>query len=358
MASRINQPSPASPINHGGAIDAAARKYGIPAHRWLDLSTGINPVAYPVAEIATAHWQRLPLSSELDGLKHAACKYYGVPDTQYLVAAPGTQALIQTIPYWLPDHAELSGIHIMGPTYGEHARCWQRAGHDCELHETAADNRKARARDILATATPGTVVVIVNPNNPDGGILPPDDIAELAALAEQADSWLIVDEAFMDCQPGFSVCPMIYRLPRTLILRSFGKFFGLAGVRLGCLVTAPNLATDLSDRIGPWAIPGPTIEIATRAFSDTSWQTETRQRLAADGNRLDDLIAAKTSLTRSGTTDLFRYYDGTDCAQLADHLARHGILVRLFDHDITKVRFGFPGTTTDWQRIETALDQW
>lgn len=358
MAFRTDQHPPASPITHGGAIDAAARQYGIPADNWLDLSTGINPVAYPVPEIATAHWQRLPLTSELDTLKHAACQYYGVPCTENLVVAPGTQALIQVLPYWMPDQTTLSRVHIMGPTYGEHACCWQRAGHVCELHNTTSTDRMTHARDILAGATPGTVVIIVNPNNPDGGILPPAEIAELAKLAEHADSWLIIDEAFMDCQPDQSVCPMIDRLPRALILRSFGKFFGLAGVRLGYLVMAPSLAANLSDRIGPWAIPGPAIELATRAFADPSWHMQTRHRLALDGARLDDLIATKTSLIRSGATDLFRYYDGKDCAPLAEHLARHGILVRLFDHDVAKVRFGFPGSTADWQRLETALNQW
>ncbi|WP_336083499.1 threonine-phosphate decarboxylase CobD [Thalassospira sp. CH_XMU1448-2] len=358
MVSSNTPHQPQAPINHGGAIDAASRKYGIPAEDWLDLSTGINPVGYPVIDIATAHWQRLPLASELDRLKRAACDYYGVPAPDYMVCAPGTQALIQTIPFWIRDRIDISKVHIMGPTYGEHARCWTRAGHDCAPHETASGDRFDATKEILRSAAPGTIVIIVNPNNPDGGILPPSEIAALSELAKQARSFLIVDEAFMDCQPDQSICPIIGDLPNTLVLRSFGKFFGLAGVRLGCVVMAPDLAAGLSERIGPWAIPGPTIEIARRAFGDQTWQNQTRSRLASDAVRLDDLIGANSTLTLSGATDLFRYYDGADCAKLADHLARYGILVRLFDHDHNKVRFGFPGTEPEWQRLVSALDDW
>lgn len=358
MAPNMTSSRTPAPINHGGAIDAAARKYGIPAEEWLDLSTGINPCPYQVDVIPAIQWQRLPLASELAALGDAACAYYGIPDPAYLACAPGTQALIQTIPFWIRDHVDVSGVHIMGPTYGEHARCWDRAGHIYHIHETTADARLDHAKRLLASADPGTVIIIVNPNNPDGGLIPVKDICELSRLARLADSWLIIDEAFMDCQPDQSVCPMIADLPHTLVLRSFGKFFGLAGIRLGCVVMAPDLVTSLSERIGPWAIPGPTMTIATRAFADTDWQQGTRQRLHTDGLRLDREVTTKTSLALCGATDLFRYYDGGDCAELADHLARRAILVRLFDHDCAKIRFGFPGTSDDWQRLISALDDW
>ena len=358
MAPNITSSRTPAPINHGGAIDAAARKYGIPAEEWLDLSTGINPCPYQVDDIPAIQWQRLPLASELAALGDAACAYYGIPDPAYLACAPGTQALIQTIPFWIRDHVDVSAVHIMGPTYGEHARCWDRAGHICHIHETAADARLNHAKRLLASAGPGTVIIIVNPNNPDGGLIPVKDICELSRLARLADSWLIIDEAFMDCQPDQSICSMIADLPHTLVLRSFGKFFGLAGIRLGCVVMAPDLVTSLSERIGPWAIPGPTMVVGAQAFSDTQWQQQSRTRLTADAARLDDLITKNSRLALSGGTDLFRYYDGSDCVALADHLGHRGILVRLFDHDANKVRFGLPGTDADWKRLEDAMTDW
>lgn len=356
MTDTIKHPHPKTPIRHGGGIDIAARTYGIPASDWIDLSTGINPVGYPVGSISTAQWQRLPLASELTALKEAAARYYGAPDARNITCAPGTQALIQTLPYWINDHIRPAAVHILGPTYAEHARCWQRAGHGCHLHDTPPATRADHLHNLLDNTSADSVAILVNPNNPDGGLLPVAEVRALAGHAAQKGCWLIVDEAFMDCEPEQSICPVINTLPQTIILRSFGKFFGLAGARLGCAVMAPELAQDLADRIGPWALPGPTIEIARRAFSDLDWQKTSRARLLADARRLDDMIARNTGLSLAGATPLFRYYQGQDCAKIAYHLARAGILVRLFDHDPHRVRFGLPGTESDWQRLQQALD--
>ena len=361
MTNSDTQPTKQAPINHGGAIDRAASRYGIPASNWLDLSTGINPLAYPVPDIDSVHWQRLPLASELDGLKAAAKQYYNVPATDHLVCAPGTQALIQMIPFWLNDQmAEqvAKQVHVMGPTYGEHERCWRRAGYQCQIHQSEPGERIAKASDILRTAEAGTVVILVNPNNPDGAMFAPADIVELGKLAEARACWLVVDEAFMDCQPNQSVCSRIDQLQTTIVLRSFGKFFGLAGARLGCAVMDRHLATDLESRIGPWAIPGPTIVVGTQALLDTEWQQQSRTRLSTDAVRLDDLITRNSKLALSGGTDLFRYYDGNDCVALADHLGQRGILVRLFDHDAHKIRFGLPRTNADWKRLLDAMTDW
>lgn len=358
MATKDIHRTQEEPINHGGAIDAAAQRYGIPANEWLDLSTGINPVAYPVSPIDDVYWQRLPLAAELEQLKVAAKTYYDVPSVTQLVCAPGTQALIQNIPFWFRDQTDdhaIADVHITGPTYGEHERCWTRAGHHCHVHETAPKRRYTQLQDILSTSKPGSVIVLVNPNNPDGGLFAPDDVANLAQLALARACWLLIDEAFMDCRPDHSVCSRIDQMPNTIILRSFGKFFGLAGVRLGFAVMASELAGDLGRRIGPWAVPGPTIAVGTQALQDAHWQQETRARLTSDGLRLDNLIARHSKLEPAGGTDLFRYYDGTDCVRVADHLAQQGILIRLFDHDQNKARFGFPGTASQWDRLEKAM---
>ncbi|WP_417829364.1 threonine-phosphate decarboxylase CobD [Thalassospira sp.] len=349
------------PINHGGAVDQAAQQYGIPACDWLDLSTGINPVAYAVPDIDPVHWHRLPLQSELDGVKSAAKQYYGLPATNYLVCAPGTQALIQAIPFWLKDQMDgptAADVHVMGPTYGEHERCWQRARYHCQYHQTTISERLERAREILTTAETGSVVILVNPNNPDGAMFDPADIIALGKLAHDHKCWLVVDEAFMDCDPEKSVCSYIDQLPSTIILRSFGKFFGLAGARLGCAIMAADLAADLEGRIGPWAIPGPTLIVGAKAFRDHDWHEKTRLRLNSDAARLDRVVTDNSKLILTGGTSLFRYYEGMECAALADHLGKQGILIRLFDHDPNKVRFGIPGHDADWKRLESAMTHW
>ncbi|MCC9626015.1 threonine-phosphate decarboxylase CobD [Thalassospira sp. MA62] len=350
-----NSRHPEAPIPHGGAIDDAAEKYGIPTSEWLDLSTGINPQSYPIGQIAPAQWQRLPLDRELQELRIRAARYYGVQNPNQLICAPGTQALIQMLPYWLSDQMVIPTVHVLGPTYGEHARCWNRAGYSCQIHNDIPAGRLKNAHAIAENLLAGDVVVLVNPNNPDGGSIAPDDIAALANQIANHDGWLIVDEAFMDGTPDKSICPHLDGLSRTLVLRSFGKFFGLAGVRLGCAIMPAQLAKDLSGRIGPWAIPGPTIDIANRAFADDAWQLATRNRLDADCTRLDHLISTTTSLKVIGGTCLFGYYHGQESSIIADQLARRAILIRRFDHDDHKLRFGLPGDETGWQRFEVAL---
>ena len=342
--------------SHGGAIDKAAEKYGIPPKDWLDLSTGINATAWPVPVIDAIHWQRLPLASELTALKRAAADYYGISDANRIICAPGTQALIQTIPFWFADQGKRATAHIIGPTYAEHVLGWKRAGFRAETIMTTPEDRETAIADILRS--PGgidDIVILVNPNNPDGGLIDQATLIRLARMAAEHEKWLLIDEAFMDCSPAHSICPQCHELDRVIVLRSFGKFFGLAGVRLGCAVMRPDLAADLTDRIGPWAIAGPALAIACAAFDDRAWQSVMRNRLSNDAKRLDALIDTHCHPDLVGGTTLFRLYHVKNAANLADHLGTQGILVRLFDDDADRIRFGLPGPEKDWQRLERAL---
>ena len=121
------------------------------------------------------------------------------------------------------------------------------------------------------------------------------------------------------------------------------------------MVLSPALARDLEERIGPWAIPGPSMEVAALAFADHDWQQATRDRLRKDRDRLEALVTDHSPLKCVGATPLFLLFDGQQVHNIADHLARKGILVRLFDHDETKIRFGLPGTKDDWNRLEAAF---
>lgn len=342
--------------SHGGAIDAAAEKYGIATPDWLDLSTGINPTAWPITMSDAIHWQRLPLARELDALKQAAADYYGISHANQLVCAPGTQALIQTIPFWFADQSRTATAHIIGPTYAEHALGWKRAGFKTETVTTTPENRVSSMTDILqSSGGRDDIVILVNPNNPDGGLIDRTAMIGLAELAQKHGKWLVIDEAFMDCSPEYSICAECHKFERVIVLRSFGKFFGLAGLRLGCAVMPPEPAADLTDRIGPWAVAGPALIIAQAAFKDRTWQTAMRHQLSINARRLDTLIASLTDLERVGGTTLFRLYHGRNAAKLAHHLGAQGILVRLFEDHADHIRFGLPGAEKDWIRLEKAL---
>lgn len=322
-------------LRHGGDVDAAAEAFGTPAEGWLDLSTGINPVPYPVGDIEPAAWHRLPTETDQMQLIDAARAYYGVPNDADIIAAPGTQAVIQ----WLPVTPEKHRVQVVGPTYEEHAASWRARGHDVEIIDEIS-------------AADANVVIVVNPNNPDGRLVSPDVLLKTAdRLAGRGI--LIVDEAFADVTPDFSIAPFAGR-PGLLILRSFGKFFGLAGLRLGFAIGTAFDADVLRKSLGPWAVAGPALRIGTDALLNRDWQQSTRTRLSRDANRLDELLSSR-GLNIEGGTSLYRLAQSSRAASIFEALGRAGIMVRKFDYNPAWLRFGLPGTGNDWERLEIAL---
>ena len=368
--------------HHGGAIDLVAQRYGIALDQWLDLSTGINPLRYQVGDVPLQYWHRLPLAHDLAELVKAAEDYYRVPLPGHLVCAPGTQALIQLLPFVLAQNLTVKKVAVLGPTYGEHAPAWKRAGIDTTNIQTTASDRqhilshgfhtptsRALAANLHATGWRGAqsdidfphllaehdVFVIVNPNNPDGGIIDAETLYEFAQYLDAHDKYLILDEAFADTCPESSLCHLITHLKNTVILRSFGKFFGLAGLRVGFAIAAPALIAQLSDRLGPWSVPGPALHIATRALSDTAWQQQTRENLHIQARWLDQHILRASGAKLVGGTDLLRLYAGQNLPALQHHLAQKGIWGRSFAPAPTWLRLGLPGTAENMNRLATAL---
>jgi cobalamin biosynthesis protein CobC len=326
-----------SMVPHGGDLAAAEARWGRPAEGWLDLSTGINPKPYPIPAIDPAAWHRLPQHDRLRALLETARACYGAPADAPIVAAPGTQILIQLLPRLRPG----ARVAILGQTYGEHAACW------------AAEGAAVATIGSLNEAAAAEVVVLVNPNNPDGRVV---DSARLLALAEglaARGGLLVVDEAFAEVTPWASVAAEAGR-PRLLILRSFGKFFGLAGIRLGFALGAAAEVERLAQLLGPWAVPGPAIEIGITALLDRGWQDETRTRLLAAAKRLTDLLSAHGFADRGGT-DLFRLVEHPEAARIWDRLGRAGLLVRPFPDRPTLLRFGLPGDEAGFARLAAAL---
>ena len=326
-----------SMVPHGGDLAAAEARWGVPARGWLDLSTGINPVPYPIPAIDPAAWHRLPQHDRLRQLLAAARASYGAPDTAPVVAAPGTQILIQLLPRLRPG----ARVAILGPTYGEHAACW------------AAEGATVTAAETLDAAAAADVVVLVNPNNPDGRIVPSDRLLALADGLAARGGLLVVDEAFAEVAPQASVAAEAGR-PGLLILRSFGKFFGLAGVRLGFALGAVAEIDRLARLLGPWAVPGPAIEIGIAALSDRAWQVEARARLSAEAATLTAALEVHGLQDRGGT-DLFRLAEHADAADVWDRLGRAGILVRPFPDRPTLLRFGLPADAAGLERLAAAL---
>lgn len=323
-------------LEHGGRLRRAAAQWGIPLAEWIDLSTGIAPRPYPV-RISAEAWLRLP--EDEDGLAAIAAAYYRHPAPLPL---PGSQAAIQ----WLPRLIAAGSAVLPAPTYGEYAPAWRAAGHDV---------REVEAID-LATVD-AAVVMLANPNNPTGATFAAPALRALAQRQAARNGWLVVDEAFADALPAHSLAAQAGTvLPRLVVLRSLGKFFGLAGARVGFCCATPDLNQRLAAAIGPWALAHPSREAASQALADTAWQAAQAQRLAGAGARLGELLAGHGFSSHCGG-NLFHYLPTPEAAALHEFLARRGILVRRFTTPAA-LRFGLPGNDTEWQRLAAALADW
>ncbi len=322
------------PVFHGGDLSWADERFGIPAPGWIDLSTGINPFPYPVGAIPPTAWTRLPDARALGALIDAAARRYRAPGPDWVAAAPGSQILIQL----LPRLRALSRVAVIGPTYGEHAPCWEAAGHQVEpVGEDALDGD-------------WDVIVLVNPNNPDGRVRDPVMLAGIADRLAARGGWLVVDEAFADLVPEFGMAPR----SGCIVLRSFGKFFGLPGLRLGFAIAEPAIARRIAAALGPWPVSGPAIDIALRALADDEWARRTRETLAAGAKRLDAVLGA-AGLEIVGGTDLFRLARSPAAPRLFDALGNAGILVRHFPDHPEWLRFGLPADDREYARLRDAL---
>jgi cobalamin biosynthetic protein CobC len=323
--------TPAALLGHGGRLGAARTAWPDAPTPWLDLSTGINPCPYPVPALAPETWSRLPDPESLRALETAAAAAFGVEDPARVVAAAGSEALIRLLPRLLAA----GRVAISTRTYGGHADAWRAAGaRIVDSGDPAADLR-----------------VLVNPNNPSGRVLSPDQVVDLT------EGPLLVDEAFMDVDPAYSVAPLAGGPDHgsLMVLRSFGKFYGLAGARLGFLVAEPALAARVRQALGDWPVSGPAIAAGLAAYADPDWARQTRRRLIESTVQLDSLLR-RTGFEIVGGTRLFRLTRAADAPRRFQILAQAGILTRPFPWDETLIRFGLPGPDQDWLRLADALE--
>lgn len=313
--------TPTETRDHGGNLDAAIARFGGHPDEWIDLSTGINPVPYPVTGIPFDAWSRLPDRNAMSQLLETARNLWKVPADADILAASGSSALIAR----MPALAHPGQVRIAERTYNEHAAAFVGAGWDV-------------VRD-----GPADAAVLVHPNNPDGRYR--DNDAGGTALT-------VIDESFCDLTPDLTLVARCIE-PGTVVLKSFGKFWGLAGLRLGFAIAHPDTIGVLRTQIGPWAVSGPALHLGAQALGDADWAETTRSRLKQDALRLDAAMTGAGAHVAGGT-DLFRLYDVGDAAAWQERLARHQIWSRIFPYHSGWLRLGLPAPD-QWARLEAAL---
>lgn len=323
-------------LEHGGQLYAAAQQYGIPAAEWLDLSTGINPVPFVPPPIPAAAWQRLP--QQQDGLLQAAAAYYGSAN---LFPVAGSQAAIQL----LPKLRSTCRVGLLHPAYAEHAHAWRSTGH--EVIELTPS-------DIDAAIAHLDVLVLIQPNNPSGAFFTHTQLHDWYARLNARKGWLVIDEAFIEATTQASMV-QAEMPPGLIVLRSLGKFFGLAGARVGFVLAHSELLALVQALSGPWNVSGPARFVAQAAMLDRSWHTATRERLLQDSARLAKLLQ-DANLMPDGGCGLFQWVLTDRAEAKHQQLAQRGILTRLFTQPLS-LRFGLPGAETDWQRLQTVLSE-
>ncbi|MEY1661117.1 threonine-phosphate decarboxylase CobD [Isoalcanivorax beigongshangi] len=332
-------------LRHGGQLAAAAAHYRIPLHKWLDLSTGINPEGWPVPALAAEVWQRLPDMN--DGLDAVLADWAGAPADAYCVPLPGSQAAIQL----LPRLRAAARVGVPVPGYAEHAHRWRSAGHEVvELNSAVEVDIALPQLDVL---------VLVQPNNPTGALWPAAQLRSWHQQLATRGGWLVVDEAFMDPIAAPQSLAGASGAPGLVVLRSLGKFFGLAGLRSGLALTDRALGAALAAELGPWAVSGPARSLVRQAVADRTWQVQTARNLQRAQARLVHLLE-QAGLTVAGSTPLFCYVPHPAAVFVADELARQGILVRHWDAaengGQAALRFGLPPADAgQWQRLAQAL---
>lgn len=325
-------------IVHGGGIAVAAKLYGGRPGDWLDLSTGINPCPPALPEIPARAWHRLP-DRELEEAAREAARAFYRSGERLPLSVPGTQSAIQLLPR-LADPAKR--VAILSPTYGEYARAFGLAGFSVD-HVTSLEEIDARYG----------LVVVVNPNNPTGRSVSSLELAALAARLQLSGGWLVVDEAFGDIEPLASLAGRTDA--NLIVLRSFGKFFGMAGIRLGFVIADDSVTSRFADWLGPWAVSGPALAIATALLS-------------ADRQPIHDGIAERcvalqrilldAGLQIAGGAGLFALVDDPDAAGLHAHLCAAHILTRRFDYAPTWLRFGLAPDEKGDSQLAAALGDW
>ncbi len=325
---------------HGGNLQLIEQHAPHAPKPWLDLSTGINPQPYPLPAFLPTLAHRLPPAQQVQAAYQAAAAYYGALCQSYVTLAAGMQPLLLALAAQRLAKHGAAQVHIVAPTYAQHQTVWQSLGHTVQ-----------QVPDLAGSAA-ASVVIVCNPNNPDGQQFCPTALHALAQQLATHNGWLIIDESFADTTPALSMVPQVAQQDNVIVLRSLGKFFGVAGLRVSACVASQQQTTWLRTAVGPWPISGMACQSVPLMLQNTAWIAATRQTLQQQQALWRPTLAPYFNIV--GHTPLFCLLTTPQAAAWHKHLLQHGILTRVFDYNRHWLRIGLPAKA-HWPRLQQAL---
>lgn len=322
-------------IQHGGNLLQAIEEFGGNQEDWLDLSTGISPYTIDLPEFHQDVWRRLPDPKYVKLLEGKAKEFYQTKSN--CLAVPGSQFAIQHLSKVVDGE-----IGILEPTYGEYAASFVRNGKSYTSLENISDIGNASS------------VILANPNNPDGRIYTSQELLKLAVQLSERNGYLVVDEAFMAIDDPNSLLNEVDATTNVVILRSIGKFFGLAGIRLGFVFSSEKFRAKLAAYLGPWAVTGPALAIADHIFANRFIANELKQKISVRHQQMGEILE-QSGLQIVGKNDLFFLIRHPKANALHISLKQQKVLTRIFDYNSDWIRIGLTANSNEDERLLKAI---
>ena len=325
------------PVFHGGGLALAVARHGGQPEDWLDLSTGINPVAPSLPPVLATDWARLPDTDLEQAACDAARQFYGFGERAAVLPIAGIQGVIPALPHLRDDNS----CAILSPTYGEYSAAFRTRG--CAVQEISSPDGASSG-----------VAIVVNPNNPDGRVHQPSDLLAFCDWMVERGGLLVVDEAFGEVMPELTLAGQAGR-PGLLVLKSFGKFFGLAGIRLGFAAGHADDIARLRLLLGAWGVSGPALRIGAellRSADQSAMTSAIRDRAAKQV-----ALFVRHGIALRADCGLFQLAAPVDAAALHHHLCERCILTRPFADRLDQLRFGLCADDDSLARLDRALSE-
>lgn len=263
-------------VEHGGRVYEAARRWGIELHQVLDFSANINPLGPPQAVLSAIENSLTPTSLRVypDAtafLSAIVNKHHLMPDE--IVVGSGAASLIFAVIHALSPKRVL----ILDPAFVEYSRA--SAAVNAQITTALLTEERGFTPDfasLVRTIKERQVdlVILNSPHNPTGALYPRDALLSLIDAAEEYNTAVLLDEAFIDYTPQASLVSHAATKPHLIVLRSLTKFYAMPGLRIGYAVCNAKVAGRIREQIDPWSVSTVALEAGRAALAEAGFEAE------------------------------------------------------------------------------------